>query len=380
MPDVIALYIHIPFCKRKCKYCSFVSFDDRVKDIPAYIDALKTELRLRSVDNTIETVYFGGGTPSLLSAEQLSGILNTVNKYFRIVYDAEISIEANPGTVDLQYLSDIKQAGINRLSLGIQSFNDDELMMLGRVHSSKEAKDAVSDAVKAGFDNVNIDLIYGLPGQTVDDWNVSLHEALELHPEHLSLYALTLESQEPLFKEIEAGKLPEISTDIAASQYELAEELLEKKGYRHYEISNWARSGRECRHNLVYWQGGSYIGAGVAAHSYIEKRRTANTGDLDKYISALSQNTLPSQEIDEIINPDLEIAESIILGMRLFDGIKLNDFQKRFGINIMKQYGRQIEELLNFGLIEKKRNSIRLTPQGRLLGNEVFWRFLPDKV
>jgi oxygen-independent coproporphyrinogen-3 oxidase len=380
MPGILALYIHIPFCKRKCKYCSFVSFDNRAKDITAYIGALKTELRLRSVDDIIETVYFGGGTPSLLDAKQLSDILNTVKKYYQMVDDAEISIEANPGTIDSQYLSDIKSAGINRLSLGIQSFSDDELKMLGRIHSSKEAKDAVSDAVKAGFDNLNIDLIYGLPGQTIDDWKASLQEALDCYPEHLSLYALTLEPEEPLFKEIGAGKLPQLSSDIAAGQYELSEELLEKNGYHHYEISNWAKPGRECRHNLVYWQEGEYIGAGVAAHSYLHKRRSANTADFNKYISTLSQNTLPPLEIDEIISRELEIAESIILGLRLCDGINLKDFENRFGIDIMKRYGRQIDELFNFGLIEMEQDSIRLTPQGRLLGNEVFWRFLPDKV
>ena len=380
MPDVIALYIHIPFCKRKCKYCSFISFDDRVNDIPAYIDALKQEFILRSVSATIETIYFGGGTPSLLSPQQLSDILAVIGRCFEIADDTEISIEANPGTVDLKYLADIKEAGINRLSLGIQSFNDAELSMLGRIHSSKEAGAAVRDARQAGFDNLNIDLIYGLPGQNIDDWNTSLHQALDFHPEHMALYALTLEAEEMLAKEIKAGKWPQIDADTVATQYELAEELLGKKGYRHYEISNWSRPGRECRHNLVYWQEGSYLGVGVAAHSYIEKRRSANTGDLDKYIKALSQNKLPPQEIDEIINPDLEIAESIILGLRLCCGINIDDFEKRFGIDIMKQYGKQIEELLNFGLIEKNQEYIRLTPQGRLLGNEVFWRFLPDKI
>jgi oxygen-independent coproporphyrinogen-3 oxidase len=380
MSDIIALYIHIPFCKRKCKYCSFVSFDNRGKDIPAYIDALKKEFELRSVDGTIETVYFGGGTPSLLLPEQLGDVFSFIRQNFRMADDAEISMEANPGTVDLKYLSDIKQSGINRLSLGIQSFNDAELRMLGRIHSSIEAKDAVRDVRKAGFDNLNLDLIYGLPGQTVDDWNTSLQEALDFYPEHLSLYALTLEPEEPLFKKIETGKLPQISADTAANQYELAEELLKKNGYCHYEISNWARVGRECRHNLVYWQQGEYLGVGVAAHSYIEKRRSANTGDLDKYINSLLRNTLPPQDVAEIIDPELEISEAIILGLRLCDGININDFENRFGIDIIKQYGRQIEELLNFGLIEKKQDSVRLTPRGRLLGNEVFWRFLPDKV
>jgi oxygen-independent coproporphyrinogen-3 oxidase len=310
----------------------------------------------------------------------VTDILSVISKYYRIADSAEITIEANPGTIDLKYLSDIKAAGINRLSIGIQSFNDAELQMLGRIHSSGEAGAAVKEAQEAGFNNLNLDLIYGLPGQTVDDWKYNLLKALELNPEHLSLYALTLEPEEPLFKEIEDGKLPEISTDIAARQYELAEELLQRHGYVHYEISNWAKSGNECRHNLVYWLGGEYLGLGVAAHSYIEKRRSANTGGLDTYTGSLSQNILPPQEIDEIISPELEIAESIILGLRLCKGINFLDFEKRYGVDIIKRYDRQIGELLNFGLMEKDDAAIRLTPQGRLLGNEVFWRFLPDKV
>ncbi|MDD4924338.1 MAG: radical SAM family heme chaperone HemW [Dehalococcoidales bacterium] len=376
----MAIYIHVPFCRRKCKYCSFISFDSRTNDIPGYIDLLKKELELRSVDCNIDTVYFGGGTPSLLTAEQLNGILSVIGKKYRMADNAEITIEANPGTVDFKYLADIKTAGINRLSIGIQSFNDDELTMLGRIHTRKEAVNAIEDAREAGVDNLNIDLIYGLPGQSIDDWKENLLTAIGFNPGHLSLYALTLEPEESLFKEIESGKLPDISAGTAASQYELAEELLQKHGYVHYEISNWAQPGRECRHNLVYWQGSEYLGIGVAAHSYIGKRRSSNTEDLDKYINALSHNVLPPQDVDEIIIPELEIAESIILGLRLYSGISIKDFEKRFGIDIMKRFGRQIEELINFDLIENDKTVIRLTPRGRLLGNEVFWRFLPDKV
>lgn len=376
----MALYIHVPFCRRKCKYCSFISYQSRECDIPAYTDAITKELELLSRDCNIKTVYFGGGTPSLLSAEQLTGILSATGKHFPVADDAEITIEANPGTIDLQYLSSIKATGINRLSLGVQSFDDNELQMLGRIHTAEEAANAINDIRRAGFDNLNIDLIYGLPGQTIDDWMSTLRKALEVNPEHISLYALTLEPEEPLFQEIQGGKLPEISSDTAASQYEMAEDLLQEHGYKHYEISNWAKPGKECRHNLVYWQGGAYLGAGVAAHSYLERRRCANTADFDKYIASLSQNALPPLDIDEAITPEIEIAESIILGLRLCDGIHLKDFEKRFGIDIIKNYKRQIDELSEFKLIEYDNIYLRLTPHGRLLGNEVFWRFLPDKV
>lgn len=252
--------------------------------------------------------------------------------------------------------------------------------MLGRIHNVEDALNAIKDARKATFDNLNIDLIYGLPGQTVDNWKDSLLKAVEINPEHMSLYALTLEPEEPLFKEIESGVLPEISADTAAGQYELAEQLLEKHGYIHYEISNWAKPGFECHHNLVYWQGGEYLGIGVAAHSYVDNRRSANTTDLDRYVESVSHNRLPPQEVDETITPEMEIAESIILGLRLCNGIDIKDFKKRFNIDIMKRYGRQIEELLDAGLIKKDNSAIKLTQRGRLLGNEVFWRFLPDKV
>jgi oxygen-independent coproporphyrinogen-3 oxidase len=215
----MAMYIHIPFCRRRCKYCSFVSFDSRKGDIPTYVNAVKKELELRSCDCHIRTVYFGGGTPSLLSVEQLTEILYAIGKYFTVADNAEITIEANPGTVDYKYLAAIKAAGINRLSLGIQSFDNAELQMLGRIHSSKEAADAVKEAREAGFDNLNIDLIYGLPGQTVSGWKDNLLKAIKVDPEHISLYALTLEHEEALLKEIESGELPEISADTAANQY-----------------------------------------------------------------------------------------------------------------------------------------------------------------
>ncbi|MFA5628874.1 MAG: radical SAM family heme chaperone HemW [Dehalococcoidales bacterium] len=380
MPDIKAIYVHVPFCKRKCKYCTFASYCLRENDIPAYLNGVKKELELRSAGGIIDTVYFGGGTPSLLSVAQIAGILDTIKNNFDLRQDAEITVEVNPGTVDLKYLSDLNKAGINRLSLGVQSFNDAELEMLGRIHTAKEALKVIDDANGAGFSNLNLDLIYGLPGQSLKSWEGSLLKALETNPAHLSLYALTLEPEDLLFKEINSGKYPEISPDTAAEQYELAEKLLKNHGYTHYEISNWAKPGAECCHNLVYWQGGRYLGIGVAAHSFIENRRTANTADLDQYLDALSCGKPPPQELNEIIPVEIDIAESVILGLRLCGGIDLSHFQKRFNIDIMEWYKEPIGELLNIGLIETDKNLIRLTPHGRLLGNEVFWRFLPDTV
>ncbi|RJQ37930.1 MAG: radical SAM family heme chaperone HemW [Dehalococcoidia bacterium] len=362
MTQDIALYIHVPFCRRRCRYCSFVSYAHRQTDIPAYVNALKCELEQRANREQVGSIYFGGGTPSLLPAEILGDLLAAIRSLFDLDEAAEITIEANPGTVDRTYLADIKKAGVNRLSLGIQSLNDRELEMLGRIHTAAEAIDSVKAARNAGFDNLNLDLIYGLPGQTMKEWQMALSGALALKPEHLSLYALSLEEGTPLYRMIEDKQLPAIDPDITADQYELSENLLTQHGYRHYEISNWALPGRECHHNLVYWHNQPYLGIGVAAHSHIGNHRFANTSNLDKYLTG---TLLP--EMDEAISPDLELAETAILGLRLDEGIGVDT-----------RYQEQVEELTAAGLLERAGRRVKLTGRGRLLGNEVFWRFLPE--
>jgi oxygen-independent coproporphyrinogen-3 oxidase len=374
----MALYIHVPFCRRKCLYCSFVSYDHREADIPLYLNALKKELEQRAGGERIRSLYLGGGTPSLLPAKDIGNLLSIIGRLFIMDEAAEITIEANPGTVDVAYLTAIRQLGVNRLSLGVQSLNDSELLMLGRIHTADEARDAVRFARSAGFDNLSLDLIYGLPGQTLTDWQHSLEEALAMEPEHLSLYALTLEETAPMYQAIKEGSLPEIDPDLAADQYELAEDLLAAHGYIHYEISNWAQQGRECRHNLTYWRNLPYLGVGAAAHSCIDSHRLANINSLDKYISDFSGKTSPLPEMDEEINPELELAETAILGLRLSEGINTDYLQSRFGIDILAHYRRQVEEMAGAGLLERTDRHIRLTRRGRLLSNEVFWRFLPE--
>jgi oxygen-independent coproporphyrinogen-3 oxidase len=374
----IALYIHIPFCRRKCLYCSFVSYDDREADIPLYLSALKKELIRRAGGECIRSIFFGGGTPSLIPAKDIGDLISVISTLFIMDEAAEITIEANPGTVDEAYLTAIRQPGVNRLSLGVQSLNNHELARLGRIHTAAEARDAVRLARGAGFDNLSLDLIYGLPGQTLTDWQHSLDDAVALGPEHLSLYALTLEADTPMWTAIKEGSLPEIDPDISADQYELAEDRLAAHGYSHYEISNWARPGRECRHNLTYWRNAPYLGAGVAAHSCIDGHRLANSKSLDKYMADFSGKTSPMPELDEEIGPELELAETVILGLRLGEGINADDIQSRFGIDILAHYRRQVEEMADAGLLEQADGHIRLTRRGRLLSNEVFWRFLPE--
>lgn len=373
----LALYIHIPFCRRKCGYCSFISYAGREADIPAYIEALKKELALRAGGQRVNTIYFGGGTPSLLFPVQISEILRTIRAGFEVAEDAEITTEANPGTIDGPYLDAAHKTGVNRLSLGVQSLNDQELTLLGRLHNAAEAREAVGLAHTAGFDNLNLDLIYGLPGAALSDWKDTLEQAVVLCPEHLSLYALTLDEGTPLHRAVEAGEIPAPDPDAAADQYEFAEDLLESIGYRHYEISNWARPGCECRHNLVYWKHLPYLGVGVAAHSFLEGRRLANTPDISKYIEDISRGQIPIDQ-DEEIGPDLDLAETVIMGLRLTEGVNYRDIWRTFGIDALYRYRHRIRELVEAGLLESDGTYLRLTRRGRLLGNEVFWRFLPE--
>jgi oxygen-independent coproporphyrinogen-3 oxidase len=377
MNKEIALYIHFPFCRRKCRYCSFVSYQDRAGDIPKYFAVLKRELALCVPGKNLRTIYFGGGTPSLASSRQLADILSTIRSLCNIDEEAEITLEANPGTVDKSYLAAIKQIGINRISLGVQSFNDDELSLLGRIHSAQESREAVQLAVNSGFTNINIDLIYGIPGQTLSDWQKNVIEAMKLDAEHISLYALTLEGDEPMALTIEQGELPALNPDLCAEQYELAEDILATHGYQHYEISNWAKEGFECHHNLVYWHNHPYIGIGAAAHSYIGNHRLANVRNLDQYLGMFEKNTQPVSDLNEEIGDALKLSESIILGLRLNRGVSVDDIHGLFGINLLSYYGKQVNSLTSSGLLEIAEGNLRLTRRGRLLGNEVFWQFLP---
>ncbi len=373
----IALYIHVPFCRRKCPYCSFVSFDYRADDIPQYIKALKKELELKAAGEHICSIYFGGGTPSLLPAAEIGGLLSVINTNFVVDKTVEITMEVNPGTVDDDYLHTVRKFGVNRLSLGVQSLNERELVLLGRIHTAGQAKDVVRSAHGAGFDNLNLDLIYGLPGQVLSDFQCSLDEAVALEPEHLSLYALTLEEDTLMWSAVSQGLLPVPDPDRSADLYEMADDRLAANGYKHYEISNWARPGRECLHNLVYWRNHPYLGVGLAAHSCLNGHRLANTKNLDKYLAGYSGDAPPAPEMDEEISPQLELAETVILGLRLVDGINADDIDRRFGIDIFEHYRKQIEEMIAAGLMEKDNRILKLTRRGLLMSNEVFWRFLP---
>jgi oxygen-independent coproporphyrinogen III oxidase len=371
------LYVHIPFCRAKCAYCDFNSFAGLEPLYSQYVRAVAREMETVA-PATLRSVYLGGGTPTVLPLSDLAQILEAVQGGRSLAPAAEVSIEANPGTVDAASLSGLVALGVNRLSLGIQSFDDAELRLLGRIHTAAEALEAFRTARDAGFRNISLDLIFGLPGQSLASWRASLHRALDLAPEHLSLYALSVEPRTPLAGGIERGELPIPDPDLAADMYELAEEACAAAGYFHYEISNWARQGDlRCEHNLVYWRNEDYIGLGAGAHSWARGQRWANVASPPEYTALLSRGASPVAS-EEAIPPELEMGETMMMGLRLVDeGVTFEGFRRRFGADLRQWYAVEIEELDRLGLLEIGDGRVRLSPRGRLLANQVFYRFLP---
>jgi oxygen-independent coproporphyrinogen-3 oxidase len=393
----LALYVHIPFCQAKCPYCDFNSYAGLDGLMAPYVDALIVEMGLwreATRNAPVNTVFFGGGTPSFLPLAETERIFAAIGRSFSAGGGphAEITVEANPGSADSARLDGLRRLGFNRLSLGIQSFQDDELRLLGRVHSAAEAHEAYRAARRAGFENVNLDLIYGLPDQPLAAWQRTLAEAIALRPEHLSLYALTLEEGTPLATDVARGRLPAPDPDLAADMYLWAGEALADAGYQQYEISNWALPGYRCRHNLVYWHNQPYLGLGAGAHSSLGGYRFAAVRDpraysrevtashaepcMDRLSSFLAG--LRHLEAVEEVTEARAMAETAILGLRLVEGVSLAAFRRRFGVGLLSVYGSAVAELTALGLLERANGRIRLTPKGRLLGNEAFERFLPD--
>lgn len=371
----VALYIHIPFCRSRCTYCAFNTYAGLEALIPAYGEALCAAIRA-APSVPAHTVYFGGGTPSLLPPDTLARILQCLREHFPISPDAEITLEANPGTVDRTYLQAARELGVNRISLGVQSVHPDELRLLGRRHTWEEAVAAVEAAQAAGLETVNLDLIYGLPGQTLPRWQETLEAALSLEPDHLSLYALTLEEGTPLREQVARGELPRPDDDAAAEMYEWAEARLARAGYVHYELSNWARSERHfCRHNLTYWYNEPYLGLGAGAASWWGGRRWTNVRHPEEYIRRRAAGQPVAEEVEEI-PLRLEMGETMMMGLRLIAGVSDARFRARFGIGLAEVFGAELSRLADQGLLEWDGQRARLTPRGRLLGNWVFREFI----
>ena len=383
---VTALYIHVPFCRARCAYCDFNTYAGLDHFLLPYIRALIAEAgRLRQhFVGPLETIYVGGGTPSLVPARHIGAVLSACGGDFGLCRGAELSVEANPGSLTRRWLESVRSCGVNRLSLGVQSLHDAELTLLGRIHRRADVAVAVADARAAGFDNLSLDLIFGLPGQSLDAWRATLDGALALSPEHLSLYALTLEDGTPLADRVRRGELPTPDPDLAADMYELAADMLGDHGLRQYEISNWCRPGYECAHNRVYWRYQPYLGLGAGAHSFDGARRWWNVCSIADYLErhdAPSAGDWPSPAAEggEVVNRSTQMGEMIMLGLRLTqEGVSEAEFRLRFGVALDDVFEGALTEMIGAGLVVREAGQLRLTPRGRLLGNRVFARFLPE--
>lgn len=362
----LSLYLHIPFCLRKCAYCDFPSYAGRTADIPAYVEALAGEIAQaggRWQDRRVETVFFGGGTPSVLNGEQLRRLTEAVFAAFPVAPDAEISMEANPGTLTTGKLRAYREAGVNRLSIGVQALNDRLLQSIGRIHTRDEAVRAVEAAQATGFDNVNVDLMYGLPAQTVEDFSDSLGQALTLGVQHLSLYSLIVEEGTPLFLRVRNGEPIPGDEETLTMQHEAAR-LLADHGLERYEISNYALPGRECRHNLTYWRRGEYLGLGCAAHSLMEETRFSNPSSLTRYLSG--ERETERQPLDD----GDRLEELVMLSLRTREGMDLTQYRRLCPGNLCHA-DALIERMTREGLAESTADRLRLTERGMDVLNAV---------
>ncbi len=373
---MIGLYIHIPFCLRKCFYCSFKTTtllsgysdkkNDKEKKVKQYLKALKKELS-KYKGKILRSIYIGGGTPTVLSSFQLENLFKFCCNNFSFKKNIEITVEANPGTLNRRKLRSLKKGGVNRLSIGLQTFDDKLLKSIGRIHTEKQFLDNFYLARKLGFDNINVDLIFALPGQTMCDWERTLKKIINIKPEHISLYSLSIDYGTKIYSDLNSGKIKACDEDLEADMYEYAIKILTEKGYQHYEISNFALPHKSSKHNQIYWGNRQYLGIGAGAVSFLHGMRLTNVEDIDEYIDKVDTGAVCLKK--EKLTGKKSIAEKIILGLRMRRGIKVNK-------QIEKNFEGTIEELVHRGLLERKKKNIRLTYKGLLLANQVFMEFL----
>lgn len=394
----LELYVHIPFCVRKCAYCDFLSGPAGETEKSTYTEALLREIRSRKEayrDYRVSTVFLGGGTPSVLTGEETARIFHALRENFYISTDAEITMEANPGTVTEEKAAAWRQCGINRLSVGLQSVDDRELKMLGRIHTFREFLDTWEIVRAEGFHNVNVDLISAIPGQTAHSWERTLRTVAELDPEHLSAYSLIIEEGTPFYERYgnggadHDGSLPMLPDEETERQiYQMTEAVLKEYGYHRYEISNYAKQGYECRHNLGYWDRKQYLGLGLGAASLVGERRFHNTADMRKYAeifgedyrapAACAEDGQPgpaAEEIETLLSED-QMGEFMFLGLRKTKGISCREFQENFGKSIEDVYGDQIRRFKSLGLMKKEGDRLRLTERGIDVSNSIFVEFV----
>ncbi|MQG37052.1 MAG: radical SAM family heme chaperone HemW [SAR202 cluster bacterium] len=392
----IGLYVHIPFCQTKCSYCDFNTYERIEGHIPDYVTALTNEIEAWSdllSQPVVHTVFLGGGTPSYLPVDKIKHILSTIHSSYQVYESAEITLECNPGDITLEGAYGWSEARVNRVSMGVQSFNDDLLGLLGRRHTATEAKQAFHTLRKAGFKNVSIDLIYGLPYQSASQWSDTLNEAVDLGSDHISLYSLQIEEGTPLAVDVNKGRYPTPDDDLAAEMYEEAQRKLTTNGFTQYEISNWAKPGMESQHNIIYWLNEPYLGVGAGAHSWLDGQRFFNLKSPTRYVTAMDKHRKrtnqspvatmqtpfgPVEQVD-VTTTAIDISETMMMGMRLNSGVSHKRFEKRFGTTLNEVFSKEMDRLATMDLIEITDEGVRLSDKGRLLGNEVFAEFISDQ-
>ncbi|OQY90166.1 MAG: hypothetical protein B6D41_09900 [Chloroflexi bacterium UTCFX4] len=380
--SVPALFVYIPYCASICAYCDFNVYARRDAEFDAYTRAVTREIEM--VAQTLparpraKTLSLGGGTPSILSAAQIESIARTVAAHFEFDAGAEWMLEVNPGTVDFEKLRALRALGFNRLSLGVQTFDDARLRQFNRAHTAADAYDAFAWARRAGFENINLDLIYGLPEQTLDEWRATLKRALVFQAEHLALYGLQIEERTVLKKRIDAGRVPLPDVDLAAQMYEEAVALAHAAGYEHYEISNWAKPGFASQHNKTYWLNEPYLGFGAGAHSARQGERYENIRSPREYIKRMETGAAVISAREQITRA-AEISETMFLGLRLGEGIAWTRFQERFGEDARVLFREPIARLMDWQMLQVDDTRMRLTEQGMLISNQLLWRFLLDE-
>jgi putative oxygen-independent coproporphyrinogen III oxidase len=379
------IYLHIPFCATRCHYCNFATGGYESELAGRYVTSLVTEIERAgemAASSTallemkmVDTIYLGGGTPTTLSIEQLTDIIAICRRTYDIASEAEITAEANPGSVSLDYLKRMREIGINRLSFGVQSFDDHELQMIGRTHSAEEAREAVRMARAAGFTNVSIDLIAGLPEQKMETWMRNLDDAFSLAPDHLSVYLLELYKDAPLLHRIERGELRAIDEEMTVEFYFALMEEAEKCGFEQYEISNWARRGFKSRHNLKYWTLAPYWGFGVSAAGFDGHSRWSNTRNIHEYLEKVERGQSPVAERIKLEEEDRQ-SENLFLRLRLKEGVDLSEHHERFGVDVLDRYRDELARLLEAGLIDLNDQYLAISHRGKVLANEVFTAFI----
>lgn len=372
----IGIYVHIPFCKRKCDYCDFISYSNKDSKIEEYVQAVKKEIELQKIKSEITTIYIGGGTPSYIDSKYIKEIMSEIFKK-KISTNAEITIEVNPGTVTLEKLKDYKDSGINRLSIGLQTTKDELLKQIGRIHGLEQFLETYKMAREVGFKNINVDLMLGLPNQRIKDLKDSLEKIIALQPEHISVYSLIVEDGTPIANKIENGELELPEEDLERNMYWYVKNTLELNGYKHYEISNFAKLGFESKHNMNCWKQQEYIGIGVAAHSYRDITRYSNTENLGEYIRNVQKENLERNRIiHEIQKEDDTKKEYMLLGLRQIDGVQISKFKEKFGDNPIYLFRNELKKLTDENLLSVDDDYIKLTNKGIDLANLVWEEFV----